>query len=69
MCHLEERMDWDIAGLTGTEIYNTHADFKDETKFLAALRSPLTLLQPGPGGETVSAGDVRGAAKTTRPII
>jgi hypothetical protein len=44
LCHLEERMDWEIAGLTGSEIYNTHADFKDEPKFLAALRSPLTLL-------------------------
>ena len=44
LCHLEERMDWEIAGLTGSEIYNTHADFKDETKFMAALRSPLTLL-------------------------
>lgn len=43
LCHLEERMDWNIDGLTGNEIYNTHADFKDETKFIAALRSPLTL--------------------------
>ena len=37
-------MDWEINGLTGSEIYNTHADFKDEPKFLAALRSPLTML-------------------------
>jgi len=44
LCHLEERMDWDIKGMTGSEIYNTHADFKDEPKFLAALRSPLTML-------------------------
>jgi hypothetical protein len=44
LCHLEERMDWEIAGLTGTEIYNTHADFKEETRFIEALRSPLTLL-------------------------
>lgn len=43
LCHLEERMDWDVEGLTGTEIYNTHADFKEETKFIATLRSPLTL--------------------------
>ncbi len=43
LCHLEERMDWDIKGLTGTEIYNTHADFKDEPRLLASLRSPLTL--------------------------
>jgi hypothetical protein len=44
LCHLEERMDWDVAGLTGNEIYNTHADFKDEAKFIAALRNPLGLL-------------------------
>jgi len=44
LCHLEERMDWEISGLTGSEIYNTHADFKDEPKFIASLRSPLTLL-------------------------
>src|SRR5262249_42974678 len=43
LCHLEERMDWEIEGLTGSEIYNTHADFKEETKFMAALRNPLTL--------------------------
>lgn len=43
LCHLEERMDWDIAHVTGTEIYNTHADFKDEVRFAAALNSPLTL--------------------------
>jgi hypothetical protein len=43
LCHLEERMDWEIAELTGSEIYNTHADFKDELKFAAALRSPLAL--------------------------
>ena len=43
LCHLEERMDWDIANITGTEIYNTHADFKEESRFLAALRSPMTL--------------------------
>ncbi len=43
LCHLEERMSWEINGLTGTEIYNTHADFKDEPKFLAALRNPLTM--------------------------
>jgi hypothetical protein len=44
LCHLEERMDWDIAGLAGSEIYNTHADLKDEGRLVAALRSPLTLL-------------------------
>lgn len=44
LCHLEERMDWEIDGLTGSEIYNTHADFKDEPKLLASLRSPLGML-------------------------
>lgn len=44
LSHLEERLDWDIAGLTGSEIYNIHADVKDETRFLAMLRSPVALL-------------------------
>jgi hypothetical protein len=43
LCHLEERMDWQISHLTGTEIYNTHADFKDEVGFASMIRSPLTL--------------------------
>lgn len=43
LSHLEERMDWDITGLTGVEIYNTHADFKDEKNFQALLRNPLAL--------------------------
>jgi len=43
LCHLEERLDWEIADVTGTEIYNTHADFKKQTRFLKALRSPLTM--------------------------
>jgi hypothetical protein len=41
LSHLEERMTWEIRGLTGVEIYNTHADFKDEKKLIAALRNPL----------------------------
>jgi PHP domain len=45
LSHLEERMDWEIRGLTGVEIYNTHADFKDEKKLIAAMRNPLWLLQ------------------------
>ncbi len=48
LSHLEERLDWEIRGLTGTEIYNLHADFKDETKLTHALRNPLwvpTLLE------------------------
>jgi hypothetical protein len=45
LSHLEERLDWEIRGLTGVEIYNTHADFKDEKNLLAALRNPLWILQ------------------------
>lgn len=41
LSHLEERMSWDIRGLTGVEIYNTHADVKEEKALLAALRNPL----------------------------
>ncbi|HEY4309449.1 MAG TPA: PHP domain-containing protein [Pirellulales bacterium] len=44
LCHLEERMDWNITGLTGTEIYNTHADFMEETKFISSLKTPIGLL-------------------------
>lgn len=43
ICHLEERMDWELAGITGTEIYNTHADFKDETELIKAFKNPLWL--------------------------
>jgi len=43
--HLQERMDWNIQGLTGVEIYNTHADFKDEKKMIESLQSPLWILQ------------------------
>ena len=43
LSHLEERMDWEIRGLTGVEIYNTHADVKDEKNLLAAVRNPLWL--------------------------
>jgi hypothetical protein len=44
LSHLEERMDWRIRGLTGSEIYNTHADLKDEKRLLKALRNPLWLV-------------------------
>jgi hypothetical protein len=44
LCHLEERMEWQIAGITGTEIYNTHADLMDEKKLLTSFRSPLAML-------------------------
>jgi hypothetical protein len=44
LCHLEERMDWDLQGLTGSEIYNLHADFKDETRLIKSMRSLTGLL-------------------------
>jgi hypothetical protein len=44
LSHLEERMDWEIQSITGNEIYNTHADVKDEARFLAMLSSPPKLL-------------------------
>jgi hypothetical protein len=47
LCHLEERMDWEIHGLTGSEIYNTHADFKDEKNLAKSMRNPLFLLKMG----------------------
>jgi hypothetical protein len=43
--HLEERMNWEIRGVTGVEIYNTHADFKGEKNLIAAMRNPLWLFQ------------------------
>lgn len=44
LCHLEERMDWNITGLSGNEIYNTHADLKDEKRLLSMLKSPLGIV-------------------------
>ncbi|MBX7168276.1 MAG: hypothetical protein K1X74_18205 [Pirellulales bacterium] len=41
VCHLEERLDWELDHLTGNEIYNTHADFMEEKRFTAALKGPL----------------------------
>ena len=45
LSHLEERMDWKIHGLTGVEIYNTHADVKDEKRLLSSMKNPLWLIQ------------------------
>ncbi|MGE4004262.1 MAG: hypothetical protein AB7I48_29120 [Planctomycetaceae bacterium] len=45
LCHLEERMDWELENLTGSEIYNIHADAKDELRLYAALRNPLAVFQ------------------------
>jgi hypothetical protein len=43
--HPEERMDWEIQGVTGMEIYNTHADFKDEKNMISALKNPFRMIQ------------------------
>lgn len=45
LSHLEERMDWELKGLTGVEIYNTHADAKDEKRLFASVKNPLWLIQ------------------------
>lgn len=45
LSHLEERMDWELKGLTGVEIYNTHADAKDEKRLFASIKNPLWLIQ------------------------
>jgi hypothetical protein len=37
-------MEWDLKGLTGSEIYNLHADFKDETRLIKSMRTPAGLL-------------------------
>lgn len=45
LSHLEERMDWQIQGLTGVEIYNTHADVKNEKRLLSSMKNPLWLMK------------------------
>src|SRR5262249_22611371 len=45
IAHLEERMDWELDNITGVEIYNTHADFKDEKELMAAMRDPLWIFR------------------------
>lgn len=62
LCHLEERMDWDLPGMTGSEIYNTHADFKDEARLVKSIRSPARDDSLVAGFEIVSPGDDGGVA-------
>jgi hypothetical protein len=38
-------MKWDIQGVTGNEIYNTHANFKDQKQLIQALRNPLWIFK------------------------
>jgi len=47
LSHLEERMDWEIPGLSGVEIYNTHADFKKQARMVNAMKNPLWLVKLG----------------------
>ena len=48
LSHVESKMDWQIDGLTGAEIYNTHADLLDEPRLLAKLRQPTGILSLKP---------------------
>jgi len=43
--HLESKLDWELERLTGSEIYNTHADFMEERRFLAMFRNPVALFK------------------------
>lgn len=45
LSHLEERLDWQIQGLTGVEIYNTHADFKKQKRMIESMKNPLWLIK------------------------
>src|ERR1700687_6081016 len=42
---LKNEWIWEFGGLSGTEIYNTHVDFKDEKKLQGAMRNPLWIVQ------------------------
>ena len=42
LSHVEEKLDWVTEGLDGLEIYNHHADVKDELEFMLWLRGAMT---------------------------
>jgi hypothetical protein len=42
LSHVEEKLDWMTEGLDGLEIYNHHADVKDELEFMLWLRGAMT---------------------------
>lgn len=44
LCHLEERMDWELEHLQGSEIYNIHAEYLNETRLLEEMRNPLVMM-------------------------
>ncbi len=48
LSHLEERMKLEVPDLTGVEIYNIHAIFKDQKKLVSSIKNPLWLAKTGP---------------------
>ncbi len=48
LSHLEERMNLEVPDLTGVEIYNIHALFKEQKKLVSTLKNPLWLAKTGP---------------------
>jgi len=42
LCHVEERVDHSLDGLTGMEIYNRHADTKDDMAVMLPILGALT---------------------------
>lgn len=48
LSHLEERMKLEVPDLTGVEIYNIHALFKDQKKLVSSIKNPLWLAKTGP---------------------
>ncbi len=47
LSHLEERMNLDVPDLTGVEIYNIHAIFKEQKKLISSMKNPLWLVKTG----------------------
>jgi hypothetical protein len=47
LAHLEERMTLDVPDLTGVEIYNIHAIFKEQKKLISSMKNPLWLVKTG----------------------
>ena len=43
LAHLEERMDVEGPDLTGVEIYNIHALFKEQKRLLSSMKNPIWL--------------------------
>jgi hypothetical protein len=45
LSHLEERLDWQIKGLTGTEIYNTHAQLLLDKNLRKSVSNPVWMFK------------------------